>query len=315
MNWIGKFSIILGTFILSVDIVAQQVSDEMARQLAEMAADSHPAFKMSPQTEELQGEAFDKLPTTLFPLTPEQIKVLRDLFVESKQAAAYTQKVPTRPTSSALVVDLTPGATPPVIRLGAGYVTSLIFLDAAGEPWPIKGFDIGNPTAFNVLQPTAGGAETGGNTLLLQSNTMFKDGNIAVILRGLNTPIMITLLPGQKAVDYRVDIQVPRAGPNNKAGQKSFSLPSTVNPVLLDIINQLPPKGSKPLTIKGASAQAWLFQDRVYLRTPLTLISPGWVGKLSGSDGSINAYEITEMMSQIILLDNGEMKQATVEGF
>ncbi|MAJ82507.1 MAG: type IV secretion protein IcmK [Legionellales bacterium] len=313
MKWIYRISILIGVLLQPGLTVGQQVSDEMARQLAEMAAESKPTFKMDPQTEELQGEAFDKLPTTLFPLTPEQIKVLRDLFVESKQAAAYTQPVPTRPTSSALVVDLTPGATPPVIRLGAGYVTSLIFLDAAGEAWPIKGYDIGNPTAFNVLQPTAGGSETGGNTLLIQSNTMFKDGNLAVILKGLNTPIMITLLPGQKAVDYRVDIQVPRAGPSNK-GVHNMTLPSTINPVLLDFINQLPPKGSKQLVIKGAAAQGWLYKDRVYLRTPLTLISPGWVAKLSGSDGNINAYEVTEMMSQIILLDNGEMKHATVEG-
>ena len=62
------------------------------------------------------------------------------------------------------------------------------------------------------MQPTSGSAEQGGNTLLIQSSTMFKEGNLAVILQGLNTPIMITLLPGQQAVDYRVDIQVPRVG-------------------------------------------------------------------------------------------------------
>lgn len=299
---------------MNFQIHAQQVSDQMAEQLAEMAQEEKPTYDVSPQTKELQNEAFEQIPSSMFPLTSDQIKILRDLFVESKKAAAYTQPVPSKPTSSALVVDFSPGATPPLIRLGAGYVTSLVFLDATGEPWPIKGYDVGNPTAFNIVQPTSGSAEHGGNTLLIQSSTMFREGNLAVILQGLNTPIMITLLPGQQAVDYRVDIQVPRAGPKAMMGKKHMSLPSTINPVLLDIVNQIPPKGSQKVEIKGAEAQGWIYKSKLYLRTPLTLISPGWISKLSGADGSTHAYEITELVSQIILLDNGEMKHATVEG-
>ena len=98
-------------------------------------------------------------------------------------------------------------------------------------------------------------------------------------------------------------------------GKKHMSLPSTINPVLLDIVNQIPPKGSQKVEIKGAEAQGWVYKGKLYLRTPLTLISPGWIGKLSGADGSTHAYEITELVSQIILLDNGEMKYATVEGY
>ncbi len=308
---------ILTTLILLISVIAngQQVSDQMANQLAQMAQDTRPPFEASKDMQQMQEEAFQKLPPSLFPLSPDEIKTLRDLFVESKRAAAYTQAVPSRPTSSAIVVDFSPGATPPIIRLGAGYVTSLVFLDASGQPWPIKGYDIGNPAAFNIVQPTTANNKQGGNTLLIQSSTMFRQGNLAVLLQNLNTPIMITLLPGQQAVDYRVDIQVPRTGPMMQGvAVNGFSLPASVSPVLLDIINQLPPKDSISLKVQGAVAQAWRFNDRIYLRTPLTLISPGWTSKLSGADGAIHAYEITDSVSQIILLDNGEMKHATIEG-
>ena len=38
-----------------------------------------------------------------------------------------------------------PGATPPAIRLAQGYVSSLVFVDSTGAPWPIASFDIGDP--------------------------------------------------------------------------------------------------------------------------------------------------------------------------
>ena len=36
----------------------------------------------------------------------------------------------------------------------------------------------------------------------LQALTLYKHANVAVTLRGMNTPIMITLVSGQKVVDY-----------------------------------------------------------------------------------------------------------------
>ena len=185
--------------------------------------------------------------------------------------------------------------------------------DSTGQPWPIKGYDVGNPTAFNIIQPTAGGSEKGGNTLLIQSSTMYKQANLAVILQGLNTPIMITLLPGQQAVDYRVDMQVPRSGPNATVGANQ-SLPGSINSVMMDIVNHVIPKECKKVHINGAQAEAWVYKTKLYLRTPLTLISPGWTSKLAGADGTINVYEISDPISKIILLDGGKMKHATLEG-
>ena len=83
-------------------------------------------------------------------MSPDQIKEVRYLYNETKQASAVVEKVPAKPVASVIAVDLSPGATPPVIRLASGFVSSLIFLDSTGAPWPIKAFDIGDPQSFNI---------------------------------------------------------------------------------------------------------------------------------------------------------------------
>ena len=51
-------------------------------------------------------EAFDEIKNKLFPLSPEQIKQVRFLYNETKQAASVTEKVPAKPVSSVIAVDL-----------------------------------------------------------------------------------------------------------------------------------------------------------------------------------------------------------------
>ncbi|WP_306686756.1 DotH/IcmK family type IV secretion protein [Candidatus Coxiella mudrowiae] len=48
-----------------------------------------------------------------------------------------------------MIVNLSPGATPPIIRLSSGFVTSLVFLDSKGAPWRIQACDLGDPNSFN----------------------------------------------------------------------------------------------------------------------------------------------------------------------
>lgn len=303
-----KLNFIVIIFVMLLGGSHAQGNDPAAEQLEMLTAD-----QIQAQDDAFRKQAFSELPETLFPLNGDQIKTLRREFNATQRANSFTQDVPSRPTSTSLVVDLSPGATPPIIRLGQGFVSSLIFLDSTGQPWPIKGFDIGNPTAFNIIQPTAGGSKKGGNTLLIQSSTMYKQANLAVILEGLNTPIMITLLPGQQAVDYRVDMQIPRSGPNATIGANQ-SLPGTINSVMLDIVNHIVPKGSKKIKVNGAEAEAWIYNSKLYIRTTLTLISPGWTSKLAGADGTIFVYEISNPISRVIMLDSGKMKHATLEG-
>jgi intracellular multiplication protein IcmK len=259
------------------------------------------------QQPNVYDQAFSGVVNQLLPMSSEQIAKLREVFTESQQAAATPPGVPPKPTSTSLLVNLSPQATAPVIRLGAGYITSLVFIDATGQPWPIAAYSVGDPSAFNIQW------DHKGNTLLVQSSTFYKRSNLAVILRDLNTPVMITLISGQTAVDYRVDLRIPGAGPN--AIFISNGIPDAVNPVLFDVLNGIPPKGSKELKVSGGGdSQAWLLNKKLYLRTNLNVVSPGWQATMSSIDGT-HAYQLQP--SPIILaLQYGKDKtiKLTIEG-
>ena len=279
---------------------------------------SNTTNEKSMQGDDLEDQAFLKTKDALFPLTPKQIKSIRYQYNETKQASSVTEKIPAKPVASAISVNLAPGATPPVIRLSAGFVSSLIFLDSTGAPWPIKAYDIGDPQSFNVqwIQGTPAEEKAGqsmGNAMLIQPSTMYKQGNLAVMLKGLNTPVMITLIPGQRVVDYRVDIQVPGAGPMANAAAISH-MPVGANPDLLSVLNNIAPHGAKSLQVEGGEAQAWVKGKTMYIRTPLTLVSPSWISTMSSSDGLVRVYTCP-VASSLLAMYHGKVINLSVKGF
>ena len=70
----------------------------------------------------LREEAFKQLLDKISPLTPDQIIQMRKQEDKTQQAIATTPSTPPRPVSSTLTIDLSPGITPPVVRLSAGFV-------------------------------------------------------------------------------------------------------------------------------------------------------------------------------------------------
>lgn len=282
------------------------LSTRAQAQVQQMAANQQqaPAVPPPPPTD-IHQQAFVETTNTLLPMTPDQIRSLHALFDETQRAASEGPGVPPLPTSTAVQVRLEPGATPPVIRLSSGIVTSLVLVDSTGAPWPIKAYSIGNPKAFNIQW------ETKSNLLLIQSLTVSKTGNLAIVLSGLNTPIMVTLMSGQKAVDYRVDLRVPGFGPNAQPAIEG--LPGTESPYLLDVLNGVPPPGSRKLVLRNCiSCELWALNKRFFLRTRFTLLSPAWISKMSSPDGT-NAYELNQT-PVLLLSEHGKVFTLNVEG-
>ncbi len=254
---------------------------------------------------DISQEAFSKTARQMMPLTPEQIKTLRYLFDQTQKAAAADPgDKPPKPTSSSVMVNLSPGSAPPVVRLRAGYVTSLVFLDSTGEPWPIQAYDLGNPKSFNIRW------DQKGNTLMVQAMDSYQAGNLAVILKDHNTPVMLTLMPGQQEVDYRVDLRLPGLGPN--AAPSISGLPDSGNSQLLNFLDGVPPAGSQELVVNGGPCQAWLAGDRLFLRTRLTVLSPGWLSTMRSPDGT-NVYEMTKA-PVVLASSRGRIIQLNIKG-
>lgn len=283
--------------------VAAMAPEQPAAPSADETAAPAQSTAPAPAANSLNDQAFASTVHNMLPLTPDQIRTLRYLLNESQQAAAEYPGTPPLPTSSTVTVNLAPGATPPVVRLGAGYVTSIVFADATGAPWPISAYDLGDPKDFNVQWDKVS------NTLMVQALDHYQGGNLAVMLKGLDTPIMLTLMPGQRAVDYRTDIRVPRLGPN--ANPTYAGLPDAASPHLLDVLDGVPPAGAQQVQVQGGEAEAWLIDNHIFMRTPLTILSPAWIAATSSADGT-NAYELPNT-PVILASQNGAMVKLTVQ--
>jgi len=290
---------------------------QMAAQQAKIAAAKTEKAKQQQQEQESAAGDVDALGSTdvsrqaflnmmrqVMPLSPEQIKTLRHMYEGTQKAATEYPGVPPKPTSNSVIVNLAPGSTPPIIRMRKGFVTSLVFLDSSGQPWPVEAYDLGNPDGFNIQW------DKKSHTLLVQAMNSYLSGNLAVILKGLDTPIMVTMMPGQRAVDYRVDLRVPGLGPNGKPTVSG--LPATGSSSLLTFLNGVPPQGAKTLQVNGGQAQAWMYNGKLYLRTQLTLLSPGWSSSMRSPDGT-NVYELAK--TPVVLVSQlGAIQQLSIEG-
>ena len=258
------------------------------------------------ETESVDELAFKGVESQLFPLNKDRIHHLKKKYVETELAKVASADTPPKPTATSKFVNLSPGSTPPVIRLSQGFVSAIVFLDSTGSPWPIAAYDLGDPSSFNIQW------DKSGNTLMIQATKMYNYGNLAVRLTGLDTPVMITLIPGQKAVDYRVDLRIQGYGPNAKNLPTEEGLPPSANDVLLHVLDGVPPPGSSRLVVSGGDALAWLLDNKMYVRTNLTVLSPGWLGSMTSADG-MHAYEMPK--SPVLLVSwHGRVMQLKIEG-
>ena len=250
--------------------------------------------------------AFGSLLDSALPLSPDQIKQLHRLYDLTQQAVAAAPNLPPTPVSSSLPVTLEPGSIPPLVRLSAGFVSSLVFVDSTGAPWPITAYGLGDPTSFNVQWDQTS------NALFVQSLKPYAHGNLAVRLIDLNTPVMISLVSGQKEIDYRVDLQIRERGPNAEAPivPESLNLGAQVDPRLINVLDGVAPHDSKQLALTPNIGQAWLSKENIlYLRTTLTLLSPAWTATISSPNGT----HVYEMAKTPLVLASQDGKTITVE--
>lgn len=252
--------------------------------------------------------AFNALLKQNVPLSPQQVVRLRQFIDNSQRAASIPPTIPPKPVSSTLMINLAPGTTPPAIRIAQGYVSSIVFVDSLGSPWPIASYDVGDPKATTIQW------DGKSNILLIQAISPYSDSNFVVRLVGLQTPITLELISGQRVVDYRTDIHVPGIGPNSKdLPIGNVGLPESANQLLLSVLDGVAPSGSRQLCVKGGDGQAWLLGDKIYFRSRLTVLSPGWVGKMSSPDGMM-AYEMPKT-SSILVSQYGNPVELRLEGF
>lgn len=217
--------------------------------------------------------------------------------------------VPARSVNGVLTASIAPGAISPVIRLAKNRTTAIIFTDLTGQPWPIVNYDGLSDEDFVVKR--LDGPE--GYVLSVTPKGGFVNGNLALILKGLASPISLEFVSAQKEVDAKTEIRVQAKGPNTQF--TSIGIPDGIDSSLLSVLQGVPPQGSKELRVSSNAVQAWLAKDgRMYVRTRYKVMSPAFENVTSSPDGTF-AYKMMAVPVVLYKAAEGKFGEFNVDGF
>ncbi len=262
-----------------------------------------PAARLSSNLPKAAADSF-------IPLTPDEIREYHRLVDEKKKARAEWPGVPPKPVTSTVTVDLSPGATPPVLRLSPFHSAVITFLDVTGAPWPIVAKSNTDKASFTVKEALE--SDPSNSALVVSTQCGYCVANIAVFLKGLPTAVSLTIAGGQRETDYRLDVRVPRRGPNAAPETLAQDSVPVFSGAMHSLLDGIEPPGVILLKVRGADARAWKVGEKLVLRTHLALLSPAYLSRMASSDGTA-VYEL-EMSPVLLVSDNGSIRKITIDG-
>jgi intracellular multiplication protein IcmK len=255
--------------------------------------------------EQARREAFDAALQGLLPLRPNEIRELLERFDRTQESAALPVYPPPRPEVAVETVAVDPGTRPSVIKVAYGHVTTLNILDISGSPWPIE--DISWAGDFEVVE--SGGS--GSHIVRISPQSEFASGNMSIRLLTLKTPVILSLETNREIVHYRFDALIPQMGPMANVPLIDNGLNITAgNAEIASVLQGVVPESAEKLAVTGVDSRtsAYKLGGQTYVRTPFTLLSPGWSASVASADGT-NVYSIPET-PVLLLSDNGKMVRA-----
>lgn len=277
------------------------------------AADTPP---VPPGLEQIYKEELPEALRLMAPMTPADISRQRERLDQQEKASEAT---PAQMRTETRVLTLQPGAAPHAVRVSKGYASTIIFTDATGAPWPVTAYIVGDPKAYNVVQPE--GLKPG-NLLSVLPLTNHGASNLTVTLENQTYPVVIHLLTessanSRRVSDALVSFRVDQRGPNAQETIVGPSRAPTVNPTMMTFLDGVPPEGATPLNVssdaddQGPNIAVWSYRGRYYLRSVSTMIWPAWIAMANGGDG-IKVYEIPPAPS-LLLSYGGQSLAISVE--
>ena len=258
---------------------------------------------------EIRREAFDAAITGMFPLQPENIRSLLGAYEDTQKAIEEPLKGVPTPQVNVQTISLDPGVEPMVISTSTGYITTLNMLDITGAPWPIQ--DISWAGNFEVTEP-----EQGGHIVRIMPLGNSAYGNISMRLLTLKTPVTIRLETVPDRVQYRIDARIPEYGPFAEAQLIQGGIERVAgNGTIMSILDGVIPDSAEKLAVSGVDGRttAYRLNNVTYVRSPLTLLSPGWEQSVSSADG-MNVYALADA-PVLLFSDSGRFERASLSPY
>lgn len=264
-------------------------------------------------------------------LQPNQVSDIKEVLLNQQRANITPYTSIATPVTRSLNIKFTPGLTPPVIRLSANMLSTIVFTDMAGNPWRILNVAL-NRTLFSDgsdVEVQQQGGQSGQDTqsiyrspnvLSIEPLNPVAYGNVAVTLEGLDTPVILLLTTDQNEVDLRVDARIPGLNPGRAVKEKFSSSASgysaasfsAVDDMTLRFVDGTPPKDALPLKASSREVEAWEFDDELVIRTNSQVIFPAYKAAVTSSSG-MTVYRFDKEIKAITLSKGTASKNIYIE--
>ncbi len=264
-----------------------------------------------PQFKDPKEQALDELIDETVTFSRDDINRYYNRIDDFKRSVRSVDGQLHKAVISSVIVNLQPGSVIPVMRLNVNENSSLLFTDSTGNPWPVVKFAAPSKNMFVVDFH----ANNNPHEIAIEPVKDYAYGNLKVFLSGLNTPIFIRLVTGQKETDVRLDARMPVRGPN-AAAQIEKQMAPEASSTMFSMLNGVVPDKAQELKVDGADARAWMLEGKMYLRltNKTTVRSPSWTGTMSSIDGT-SVYELPARTPIIYAAQDGKSVELRVSGF
>jgi len=243
-------------------------------------------------------------------MTPEEIRAFKADY-RKRQAAA--SDAPPEMRTSTVPITLEPGAGFPTVMVSPGHVSSLVFLDAGGDPWPVKGVSWGDRETFKVEPPPENDKSAPQNVIAVSLGREIGATSMSVLLEGKAVPVIIQLKVDRKVTDARVDLRLneygPKSNPSNQVARSNIPAQAG-DTVMTSFLDGVPVDGSRELAVEGAPMRAWMMNDVMYVRTIVSLLSPAFDAVEYGA-GGVRVYRMSQS-SVLLYAHNGGTNMARI---
>ncbi|MGJ3289483.1 DotH/IcmK family type IV secretion protein [Klebsiella sp. PL-2018] len=252
--------------------------------------DSVPADRLTGDVPVPSGNSADVIDAARLDaaLSPDEIRTLRGMVADNERAVSspVTSVVP---RISSLTVNLSPGASLPLVRTAVNNLSVVTFSDINGTPWPQSDPPYNAAPGFFDVQYN-------GNMVTITPTRPWAAGNVSVYLKGLAVPVILNVNSGEtdtpaasQETDSRLDLRIPRQGPGSPRADAPAAKIALHDTTLQAFLDGIPPKDPtiRRLRFTGnlADTTVWQQGDNLIVRSR-AMLRDEFEQTLSSADGT-----------------------------
>lgn len=254
-------------------------------------------------------QAIDQAQRDQHPMSPEQVRQYKRMLDDLKDSSARAPRERPIPESNRIPIELSTMRPPQVLRVSADMVSTVMFTDVTGQPWPIAAVVPGSKGWVEIKSDP----ERAPHIFTVTPQETYAMTNLSVWLQDSTTPVIIQVVSDKRRVDSLLELVAQARGPLAKKNAVEFAVsPQVISSEQNDLMSGLTPAGAVALKVMGGEAQAWILNGKMYLRSRLMLRAPSARFVFSNSDGT-KVYELP-VTPVVNMVDDGRNVSLKVAG-